>query len=63
MAESKWIQAAINPAHKGALRKALHAKKGKPIPATTLTKAEHSENPTLAKRARLAATLKRLRSR
>lgn len=57
MAE-KWIQKAIK--HKGALRKALHAKKGEPIPEAKLKKAEHSKNPKLAKRARLAETLKKM---
>ena len=57
MAE-KWIQGAIK--HKGALRKTLHAKKGEPIPAKKLKAAEHSKNPTTAKRARLAETLKKM---
>lgn len=51
-----WIASAIKKP--GALRKSLHAKKGVPIPASKLKKAEHSKNPTLAKRARLAKTLK-----
>jgi hypothetical protein len=54
----KWIQGAIK--HPGALRKALHAKEGEPIPAKKLAKAAHSDNPTMAKRARLAQTLKRM---
>lgn len=54
----KWIQGAIK--HKGALREALHAKPGKPIPAGKLAKAAHSKNPTLKKRAVLAETLKKL---
>jgi hypothetical protein len=62
MAE-KWIQKAINPANKGALRKSLHAKKGEPISEAKLKKAEHSKNPTLAKRARLAETLKKMRKK
>lgn len=52
----KWIGSAIK--HPGALREALHAKKGEPIPKKKLEKAEHSKDPTLAKRARLAETLK-----
>ena len=52
----KWIAGAIK--HPGALREELHAKPGKPIPAKRLEKATHSKNPTLAKRARLAETLK-----
>lgn len=55
MAE-KWISGAIQ--HKGALRKALHVPEGKDIPSGKLEKASHSENPTLAKRANLAKTLK-----
>ncbi len=56
----KWIADAINPKHKGALRKKLGAKKGKPIPAAKLKKAENSKNPTTARQARMAETLKKL---
>ena len=35
----KWIQEAIKPANKGALREELGAKKGKPIPAKKLAEA------------------------
>lgn len=52
----KWIQGAIK--HPGALHKALHVPEGEKIPAKKLAKAAHSENPTMAKRARLAQTLK-----
>lgn len=55
---NKWIQGAIKKP--GALRKALHAKKGEKIPESKLKKAEHSKNPKLAKRARLAETLKHM---
>ena len=55
MAE-KWIQSAIQ--HKGSLRKALHVPEGKNIPSGKLEKASHSENPSLAKKANLAKTLK-----
>ena len=58
MAKDNWIKGAIE--HPGALRKELHAKAGKPIPANKLEKATHSKNPTLAKRARLSETLKKL---
>lgn len=61
MAAKKWIKAAINPKHKGQLRKKLGAKGGKPIPAAKLKKAEHSKNPTTARQARLAETLKHMR--
>ena len=57
MAE-KWIQKAIKKP--GALRKTLGVKKGEKIPAAKLEKATHSKNPTTAKRARLAMTLKKL---
>ena len=53
---AKWIQGAIK--HPGALHKALHVASGEKIPAKKLAKATHSENPKLAKRARLAETLK-----
>jgi len=53
---SKWIQEAIK--HPGALKKSLGVKKGEKIPEAKLKKAEHSKNPTTAKRARLAETLK-----
>ena len=36
----KWIQKAINPEHKGSLRKALHVPEGKNIPSGKLEKAE-----------------------
>lgn len=56
MAE-KWIQGAIK--HPGALRKSLHAKKGKPIPAKKLAAA--AKKPGVeGKRARLAETLKKM---
>lgn len=54
----KWIQKAIKKP--GALRKSLHVKKGEKIPESKIKKAEHSKNPTLAKRARLAETLKKM---
>lgn len=59
MAEKKkWIQEAVK--HPGALRKTLHVREGEKIPAAKLKKAEHSKNPTTAKRARLAETLKKM---
>ncbi len=62
MAEKKkFIQSAIK--HPGALRKALKVKKGEKIPEKKLEKAAHSKNPTLKKRAVLAETLKKLRSK
>ena len=61
MAKEKWIQGAIKK--KGALRKSLKIKKGEKIPESKLIKATHSKNPKLAKRARLAVTLKSLRKK
>jgi len=56
-----WIKGAIK--HPGALHKSLGVPEGEKIPAKKLTKAAHSDNPTLAKRARLAETLKKLHKR
>jgi len=56
-----WIKGAIQ--HKGALHKTLGVPADKKIPEKKLEKAEHSKNPTTRKRAVLAETLKRLRSR
>lgn len=55
---SKWIQTAIK--HPGALKKSLGVKKDEKIPEAKLKKAEHSKNPTTAKRAHLAETLKEM---
>ena len=57
MAE-KWIQNAIKKP--GALRSALGAKKGKPIPAAKLAKAAKAPG-KMGQRARLAETLKSLK--
>jgi hypothetical protein len=54
----KWIQGAIK--HPGALKKMLGVKEGEKIPEAKLKKAEHSKNPTTAKRAHLAETLKKM---
>ena len=43
---------------KGALHKDLGVKPTAKIPESKLKKAEHSKNPTIAKRAHLAETLK-----
>jgi hypothetical protein len=51
-----WIKSAIK--HPGSLHKALHVPKGEKIPAKKLEKAEHSKNPHIARKARLAETLK-----
>ncbi len=54
----KWIAGAIK--HPGALHRALKVPMGEKIPAKKLAKAAHSSNPTLARRASLAKTLKGL---
>ena len=59
--KTKWIAGAIKKP--GALRKTLGVKKGEKIPESKLKKAEHSKNPTTAKRARLAETLKGFKDR
>lgn len=55
---SHWIQGAIK--HPGALHRELGVPQGKTIPAAKVAKAAHSSNPTLARRARLAETLKHM---
>lgn len=52
----RWIKGAIK--HPGALHKELNVPVGKDIPAAKLQKAEDSKSPVVAKRARLAETLK-----
>lgn len=54
---AKWIQKAIK--HPGSLRRALHVKKGKPIPAGKLRAAAKKKGVT-GRRARLALTLRKL---
>lgn len=55
VAESeKWIQKAINPAHKGDLHKALHVAPGEKIPKAKINKATHSKNPKLRHMAQFA---------
>lgn len=56
-----WIAGAVK--HKGALHRELHVPQGEKIPHSKIVKAAHSNNPTLAKRARLAETLGKLRKR
>lgn len=55
----KWIQEAIKKP--GALRKTLKVKAGEKIPIAKLKKAEHSDNPKTAKRARMAETLRKMK--
>ena len=55
VAESeKWIQKAVNPAHKGGLHKALHVAQDKTIPKAKIAKATHSKNPKLRHMAQFA---------
>lgn len=61
--DKKFIQKAINPEHKGALRRKLGVKEGQNIPTAKLKKAENSKNPTTRKQATLAMTLKKMRKR
>ncbi len=57
MAGKKWIQGAIKKP--GALRSALGAKKGQPIPAGKLAAAA-KKGGKIGQRARLAETLKKM---
>lgn len=59
--DSKWIQKAIKPKNKGALRKKLGAKQGENIPMAKLEKAEKSKSATTRKQANLAVTLRKMK--
>lgn len=61
MAKKKWIQEM--DMKKGALHQELGVPMGKKIPEKKLEKAEKSKDPKLARRARLAETLKGLRKK
>lgn len=61
MVKEYWIQDAVNPKNKGALRKTLGVKKGETIPKAALKKAEKSKNPKTRKRAQLAETFSKMR--
>ena len=56
-----WIAKATE--NKGGLHRSLGVPAGEKIPAKKLAKAEHSDNPKVAKQARLAETLKTLHKR
>jgi hypothetical protein len=56
-AKKNWIAGAIKPENKGALRKELGAKPGKPIPAAKLA-ASAKKPGKIGQRARLAQTLR-----
>ncbi len=58
MAAKNFIAGAIK--HPGALHRELGVPQGQKIPAAKVEKAAHSSNPTLAKRARFAETLKKI---
>ena len=61
MAEKKkWIQEAIKPQNKGALRKELGVKAGQKIPAKKLAAAAKKPGKE-GQRARLAETLKKMK--
>lgn len=57
--DEKWIQKAINPAKKGALKKALHVPQDEKIPTSKLDAAA-KKGGKLGQRARLAKTLRKL---
>lgn len=63
MHNEQWIQGAIKPANKGALRRELRVPEGKKIPEKKLEKASHSKNLVLKRRAVLAETLKSFRNK
>jgi len=62
MKNKKWIQAALNPAHKGELHEELKVKKGKKIPMAKLNAAA-KKGGKVGKQARLAKTLRKLRKK
>lgn len=61
MSKEKWIKGAIKKP--GALHKELKVPMGEKIPAKKLAKAVKSTDKKLAARARLAETLKKMRSK
>jgi len=56
-----WIQKAIRPKNKGALRKKLSAKKDEDIPISKLEKATKSISPATRKQANLTMTLRKMK--
>ena len=56
-----WIAGATK--NKGALHRSLGVPEGEKIPKAKIEKAANSDNPKLAKRARLAETLAKLRKK
>ncbi len=63
MAKKFWIQDALNPKTKGTLRKALKAKKGEKISEEKLSKASHSKNKKLKKKAIFAENMRKIREK
>jgi hypothetical protein len=61
MTGGNWIKPSIK--HPGALHSDLGVPQGQKIPMKKIMKAEHADNPTLAKRAREAETLIHLHKR
>lgn len=57
--DDHWIEHAH--LNKGGLHRALHIPESKSIPSGRIAKAEHAENPHLAKMAKTAETLAHLR--
>ena len=53
-----WIAHAVK--NKGGLHRSLHVPQGDIIPKSKIMKAEHADNPKVAKQARLAETLSHL---
>lgn len=56
-----WIAKATS--NKGGLHRSLHVPQGDIIPKSKIMKAEHADNPRVAKEARLADTLEHLHKR
>jgi len=53
----------IKPSNRGKLRKALHTPAGRKIPRKALTRAAHSKNETLRKRAQFAINMRKVAAR
>jgi len=58
---ANWISGAIK--HPGSLHRSLGVPEGQKIPGKMVAKAAHSDNPSLAKKARLAETLSHFKKR
>ena len=61
MSKEHWIKGAIK--HPGALHRELGVPEGQKIPERKIEKATHSDNETMARRARLAETLSHMHKR